>query len=316
MKTKRSVVWACAFGIGLAAAPHARAAGPGAPHAATSASASASAEAKPDLGEPEAVAKERARSLFDKGVSAYREARYYDAVDIFLETNRLYPDPKLSFNVGKAYEGLGNLAGALRYYREYLRRVPDASDAKDVDSHVRQLEQTLSQKGIQQLTVISTPEGATLKIDGQAVGITPWTGETFAGKHRMVLELSGYLPSQRVVEVDLHHAQDFTFELGLEPKPPAAKPLPPAPVPEPRMSVFTLSTLASGIALLGTALIVQAAGSSNATGISRTSAVFAGAGGGVSVLGGLMLYFDLNPTHGSATSGIVWDDHGLEHGTR
>src|SRR5580692_10340661 len=83
------------------------------------------------LDEPEAVAKERARLLFEKGVTAYRDGHFYDAVDIFLETNRLYPDPKLSFNVGKAFEGLGNQPGALRYYREYLRRMPDAPDKKE-----------------------------------------------------------------------------------------------------------------------------------------------------------------------------------------
>jgi len=60
------------------------------------------------LDEAEAVAKARAQPLFEKGVSAYRESRFYDAVDIFLETNRRYPDPKLSFNVGKAFEGFGN----------------------------------------------------------------------------------------------------------------------------------------------------------------------------------------------------------------
>jgi hypothetical protein len=42
-------------------------------------------------------------------------------------TNRIYPDPKLCFNVARAYEGLGNSAGALRYYREYLRRTPSAA---------------------------------------------------------------------------------------------------------------------------------------------------------------------------------------------
>ena len=75
----------------------------------------AQAERKPDLGEPEAVAKARAKLLFEKGVTAYREGRFYDAVDIFIETNRLYPDSKLSYNVGKAFEGLGNQSGALRY---------------------------------------------------------------------------------------------------------------------------------------------------------------------------------------------------------
>ena len=49
---------------------------------------------------PKRLAKERARLLYEKGVSAYREGRFYDAVDIFLETNRIYPDPKFSYNIG------------------------------------------------------------------------------------------------------------------------------------------------------------------------------------------------------------------------
>jgi len=273
------------------------------------------AEATPDLGEPEAVAKARARLLFEKGVTAYREGRFYDAVDIFIETNRLYPDPKLSFNVGKAFEGLGNQPGALRYYREYLRRLPEAPDAHEVESHVHQLEQALSQKGLQQLTVLSSPDGATVKLDGQAVGITPWTGESFAGKHRIVLEAAGYRANESVIELDLHRARDFNIELGKAPEKPDAALLArkiAAPV-EPRVSTFTLATLATGIGLLGTALIAQVASGSNTTGITRTAAFFAGSGTGVTVVGGLMLYFDLSPSK-QAASGVVWNSGGLEHG--
>lgn len=279
------------------------------------ASAATQAEAKPDLGEPEAVAKARARLLFEKGVSAYREGRFYDAVDIFLETNRLYPDPKLSFNVGKAFEGMGNSAGALRYYREYLRRSPDASDAQEVESHVRQLEQVLSQKGLQQLTVLSSPDGATVKLDGQAVGVTPWTGESFAGKHRIVVEAVGYQRHQSVIEIDPHRARDFNVELEKTPSKPdaslLAKSAPAAA--EPKISPFTLATLATGIGLLGGALIAQVASGSNSTGISRTAAFFAGGGTGVTVVGGLMLYFDLSPSKVPA-GGVTWNNTDLEHG--
>lgn len=265
------------------------------------------------LDEPEAVAKERARLLFEKGANAYRDGHFYDAVDIFLETNRLYPNPKLSFNVGKAFEGLGNQAGALRYYREYLRRMPDAPDKKEVSSHVEQLELSLSQRGLQQLTLISTPEGATVKLDGQAVGVTPWTGESFAGKHRVVLEAAQYQTSERVIDLDLHRAQDFTFELSLLPKP-APTPVPAPAHQEPKIGVLTLSTLASGLALLGTALVAQAA-SGDSRGASRSAAFFAGGGAGVSVLGGVMLYFDLNPAAktSASTSGVSFGGAGLEH---
>lgn len=276
---------------------------------------SAQAEAKPDLGEPEAVAKARARLLFDKGVSAYREGRFYDAVDIFLETNRLYPDPKLSFNVGKAFEGMGNQAGALRYYREYLRRSPNASDAQEVESHVHQLELALSQKGLQQLTVLSAPDGATVKLDGQAVGVTPWTGESFAGKHRIVVEAVGYQRHEGVIEIDPHRARDFAIELVKEPnKPDAALLAQSSPgVVEAKVSPFTLATLATGIGLLGGALIAQVASGSNSTGISRTAAFFAGGGSGVTVVGGLMLYFDLSPSK-APKGGVTWNNADLEHG--
>jgi len=307
MSAIRSVLMSCVLSCSLSAAAHA-VAEPKKP--------SAQAETKPDLGEPEAVAKARARLLFEKGVTAYREGRFYDAVDIFLETNRLYPDPKLSFNVGKAFEGLGNQPGALRYYREYLRRLPDAPDAQDVESHVHQLEQALSQKGLQQLTVLSTPDGATVKLDGQAVGVTPWTGESFAGKHRIVLEAAGYQRNESVIEIDPHRARDFNIELNKEPTPrdPNAD-AKTAPVQiEPKISTFTLVTLATGVSLLGGALIAQVANSNNSTGISRTAAFFAGGGAGVTVVGGLMLYFDLSPSKSGQSGGVTWNNTGLEHG--
>jgi tetratricopeptide (TPR) repeat protein len=275
----------------------------------------AAAEAKPDLGEPEAVAKARAQLLFEKGVTAYREGRFYDAVDIFLETNRLYPDPKLSYNVGKSFEGMGNQPGALRYYREYLRRLPDAPDARDVDGHVHQLEQALSLKGLQQLTVLTVPDGALIKLDGQAVGVTPWTGESFAGKHRYVLEAAGYERSEGVLEIDPHRASDFTFELSKSVERPAPAPPCLPPRVEPKLSTFTLMTLASGVGLLGTALIAQVASGGDSKGISRSAAFFAGAGTGVSVVGGLMLYFDLSPSAtGGQASGVSLGSAGLEHG--
>lgn len=310
MRALRSPFLLCVFGCSLSVAVNAVG-------QAKDAKPPARVEAAPDLGEPEAVAKGRARLLFEKGVTAYREGRFYDAVDIFLETNRLYPDPKLSYNVGKAFEGLGNQPGALRFYREYLRRLPDAPDAHEVDSHVHQLEQALSQKGLQQMTVISLPEGATVKLDGQAVGVTPWTGESFAGKHRIVLEAAGFQRNESVIELDPHRARDFNFELAKAPEKPTREALGPrAPAQaEPKLGVFTLVTLATGISLLGTALIAQVASGGDSAGISRTAAFFAGGGAGVTAVGGLMLYFDLSPSAtGGQASGVTWNSSGLEHG--
>src|SRR5438477_1819109 len=77
---------------------------------------------KLELDGPEAEAKDRARLLFQQGVTAYRAGKYYEAVEIFLDTQRIYPDPQLCFNVARAYENLGNGAAAPRHDRDPLRQ--------------------------------------------------------------------------------------------------------------------------------------------------------------------------------------------------
>ncbi len=128
---------------------------------------------KLDLEGPEAEAKERARVLFQQGVASYRDGKFYEAVAIFLQTQRIYPDTQLCFNIARAYENLGNGSAALRYYRDYLRQADRPSDGVDVRERVRKLSQQLAQRGVQQLTVLSQPESATVLLDGKPVGITP-----------------------------------------------------------------------------------------------------------------------------------------------
>ncbi len=253
---------------------------------------------KLELEGPEAEAKERARAMFQRGVSAYRDGKYYEAVEIFLATQLVYPDTQLCFNVARAYENLGNTGGALRYYRDYLRQADRPSDGNEVQERVRYLEGQLSLRGVQQFTVLSTPERATVVLDGRPVGITPWTGETYPGKHRLQLTLAGHLPLEQVVEVVAHAARDVPLVLLPQPSSPGPlqQPVSHASWPKetrPVISVPTLVTLGTGLALLGSALAAEAAAGD--AGISRTGAFFAGAGLGVSVVGSVMLYFDLTP---------------------
>jgi tetratricopeptide (TPR) repeat protein len=251
---------------------------------------------KLELEGPEAEAKDRARELFKEGVAAYRAGRYYEAVDIFLETQRIYPDTQLCFNVARAYENLGNTVAALRYYRDYLRQADRPSDGEEVRQRVRKLEEQLALKGVQLLTVLSQPEGATVLLDGRPVGITPWNGETYAGKHRLALALARHVPSEQVVELDAHTARDVSLVLlpAAESAPAPTVIVREMPEKRPGVSLPTLLTLGSGLLLLGGAVVAEAVSSD--AGMSRTSAFFAGSGMGVSSVGGVMLYFDLAPS--------------------
>lgn len=248
-----------------------------------------------DPADADAAAKAHARAVYERGAQAYAEARYALAVDLFLEADRVFPTPQLRFNIAKAYDRIGHASGALSYYRDYLRRAADAPDVAEVSARVRELELLLSQRGVQQLTVISDPENALLSLDGRPVGLAPWTGETWPGKHRVRLEFAGYAPTEDIVEVDALRARDVSFKLALAPPPAPPKPraLEARPAEPTAVKPLTWVVLATGTAALGTALLVEMANDAP-QGLSRTGAFFGGAGLAASALGGVLLYVDLS----------------------
>src|SRR3954465_5476259 len=73
-----------------------------------------------------------AKSKYQQGAEAYSAGRFKDAVDLFLAADQLAPSAPLAFNIARAYEKLADDAGALRWYRDYLRRNPDAANATTV----------------------------------------------------------------------------------------------------------------------------------------------------------------------------------------
>jgi hypothetical protein len=161
---------------------------------------------------------------------------------------------------------------------------------------VRQLELAVSQKGVQQMTVLSTPDSAVLSIDGQPVALTPWTGETWPGKHRLKLTHAGFIDGQQIVELLPHRSMDVQIDLQAEPPP---RPAPP-PAPEARpdsgraAGLLTVATLAAGAVLLGSALAVELSDSDS--GLSGTAAFLAGAGVSATAVGGALFFFDLGGT--------------------
>src|SRR5262249_17313099 len=112
-----------------------------------------------DAPSDEAQTEERrgaAKVKFQEGAQAYEQGRYKDAVDAFLAADKLSPSASLSFNVACAYQKLGDGSSALRWYRDYLRRNPNAQNADSVRPIVTALAEELAKKGMQQINVLST----------------------------------------------------------------------------------------------------------------------------------------------------------------
>lgn len=287
-------------------------------------------EPKGDAAAQSSAAREQARKLFELGLAAYKKKEYKEAVDRFLEADRIYPNPVLSFNAAKAYEEMSDAAGALRFYRSYLRLAGDAKDRDQVEKRVEELQQSLRDRGLQQVTIMSTPEAATVVIDGRPVGVSPWTGEIHPGKHVLELKHDGFNVGKKEFELPAHRAIDV--ELTLEPAlfaaqptgesvepPPAApaKDTAPAPVPRdegsPGVRPLTWVAFGVGAAALGGAGVFEVLRSgaaddakSEPTQVGRqdkidehdsrrdTARIFAIVGGAAVVAGGVLLYFDLS----------------------
>lgn len=282
-------------------------------------------------------AMETARDRYRKGAAAYNEGRFKDAIDLFLDADKLAPSAALSFNIARAYDKLGDPSGALRWYRDYLRRAESPEDAEQVEAMIAGFEQRLVEKGVQQVTVFSEPSGSTVLIDDRPVGVTPWTGDLPPGPHRVSARLRGYDDADRDIELPTDHAIDVTLSLSPatepEPIPPGAPPpalesKPPQSAPTDTSDSGSLGTwgwvtLGAGAGALGGAIVFEImrrgaeSGAENArTQIEfadrvdsmesrRTTArVLAGVGGALALTGGVLLAIDTGVFSGSDTTQV------------
>ncbi len=139
----------------------------------------------------EPARREQAKTLFERGVSLYRDERYREALNFFKGAQNLFPNSTITFNIARCCERLSDVPCALRHYREYRRSAQNAADLDEVAHHIQTLELALSKQGVQQVTLFSEPPGALLSIDGVEKGATPWTGELALGQHMARFSMEG-----------------------------------------------------------------------------------------------------------------------------
>lgn len=264
--------------------------------------------------------REKAKAEYKRGSELYNAGQYRPAVAAFMAADKLAPSAALSFNIALAYEKLDDASGALRWYRDYLRRSPRAPNASTVQARVDELAAKLARSGVQQLTVLSTPDGASVLIDGRAIGQTPFTGELALGRHRVELELPGYRDVGRELTLGPNSARDLNVALDAAPPPAQAEGARSRPNPasstnerdgERRFGVVPWVVAAGGLVGLGGALGFELARRSDEDDASNpasqldfkrdtdamqrhqtTARVLAGVGGALLVTGGVLVLFN------------------------
>jgi tetratricopeptide (TPR) repeat protein len=87
-----------------------------------------------------------AKAHYEKGTTLYDLGKYTEAAHEYEEAYAAKNDPALLFNVAQAYRLSGDAASALRTYRSYLRRVPNAPNRAEVERHIASLQQLVDEQ--------------------------------------------------------------------------------------------------------------------------------------------------------------------------
>jgi tetratricopeptide (TPR) repeat protein len=82
---------------------------------------------------------ESARDHYVKGTRAYELGLYDEAIAEYMAAYKIKDDPALLFNIGQAHRLAGHNAEALRFYKTYLTKVPDASNRSEVETKMADL---------------------------------------------------------------------------------------------------------------------------------------------------------------------------------
>jgi tetratricopeptide (TPR) repeat protein len=101
---------------------------------------SAQAAAAP-AGDEKAANLKRAEELYRNGERLYTEGSYESAILAFQESYELSKEPQLLYNIGNAYERLGDFANSRRYLDQYRAFAPE----KEREALSRRI-QTLDQR--------------------------------------------------------------------------------------------------------------------------------------------------------------------------
>jgi tetratricopeptide (TPR) repeat protein len=103
------------------------------------------------------AAREEAKRLKDRGASALEQRDFAGALELFTRAYATYPSAKLRFNLGLAYDGLGQEAEALREFRGFLDGAPDAPMEARLFAAKRavELERLLRERGEEPLGAVA-----------------------------------------------------------------------------------------------------------------------------------------------------------------
>ncbi|AKF03808.1 tetratricopeptide repeat protein [Sandaracinus amylolyticus] len=159
------------------------------------------------------IAQEDARTLFQRGQTAYSQGDYDAAIEQWTRAYELDPRPLLQFNLSQAYERLGRLEDAIHALELYLERAdPNDEHQSDARARVSALRERVGRTSVR---VTGGPEGATILVDGEDRGRTPRPDpiQVSPGSHRIAVRAQGYAEFTSSVVVPAGQSVDVAVDM-------------------------------------------------------------------------------------------------------
>jgi tetratricopeptide (TPR) repeat protein len=153
-----------------------------------------------------------AQRHFERGVQLYQEHAYDAALTEFQTAYEAAPRFEVLFNIAQVHYQLNEYAAALRGFERYL-----AQGAYDIPDERRAYvlrELAVLRERVATLAVVTDVPGATVLLDFEEVGTTPLEAlQVDLGRHVLRVELAGYQPVTRKVELSSGEVERVSLDL-------------------------------------------------------------------------------------------------------
>lgn len=188
---------------------------------------------------PAAQAQTQATSLADAkkhygaGEKEFKAGDYAKALADFQAADAIKSTPQSQRYIGLCQDNLGHYADAVASYEKFLAAVPAKmkKEGEEITARVAAIKAMPAH-----IHVETTPAGASILADGKPMGTTPTDIELAPGKHIVHIELAGFLPIDRDLDVTYGAKTELKAELDpkatLSPQPVATNTPTVTPTPE------------------------------------------------------------------------------------
>ena len=105
--------------------------------------------------------KQEMKIHYERGQRAYDIGKYSDAIDEYAKVYEIGGNPAMLFNIAQAHRLNNQLPEALRFYRRYLQRSPNAPNRADVEAKIAEIEKQVDDRSRAPSSAVTAPPPTT-----------------------------------------------------------------------------------------------------------------------------------------------------------